>query len=126
MEVRRKPAAKGALMRLGGMAIIWVLMVGTGSAWAAIPTIGDPEAEYDVTYQVNFFETQTLNAVKLADVVTMGSKEFLVIRRLVLKQEVTGFVDLEKVVAIIPQGIPLERTRHPATGPILPESPPQE
>jgi hypothetical protein len=89
--------------------------------WAAHPIV-ESDVEYAVTYEVNFFETETVRPVKLVDVVTLGSKQFLVVEVRGFNKTASAFIDLEHIRVILPlklEGFSIERTRHPKDLPLV-------
>jgi hypothetical protein len=81
-----------------GASLILIASVTIASqpAWAVHP-ITESSVEYAVTYEVSPSETQTVRPVKLVDVVTLGSQQFLVVEvRAGLSTSVSGFIDLDR------------------------------
>ena len=107
----RAPYAYRQVVHRGAvtMAVICaMLMGGAWGAWAAHP-LAEADADYDVVYQVNGV-TYTAKSVKVLDIVTVGSREFLVIERHALNQKVQGHIALNSVVSILPQGMVVKQT----------------
>ena len=69
-------------------------------AWAARPTAFDPDSTYTVTYEAGSTQSTTAEGVKILDVVTIGSKEFLVVE-LGLGTKKRGYINLEAVRTIV-------------------------
>jgi len=80
----------------------------------------DPERTYAITYEVSAFEVQTIKPAHVLGVMTIGTKAFLIID-VGGPQKSLGYVELERVRAILPTPGPfsLERERDPSHGPLI-------
>ena len=88
--------------------IVAVLLMLSAQVMAASPVVGDEETVYDVTYRLNQFEAQTAKGVRIVDVTTIGSKEFLVLQHQAFAQKVHGYIELTSVLSILPSGVVVE------------------
>lgn len=86
---------------------LWLsVVVLSGVGWAeevALKEVAlDPEALYEVTYQVTEYESRTVKPVRALEVVQLGGREFLVIEPTSTPQPTQGFVALDRISAILP------------------------
>jgi hypothetical protein len=90
------------------------------SAQAGVNQFGfDESLHYDIYYAGPYSDTSIVRDVTIKDVKEIGGKTFLVVRAYGFKlNEEDGFILLDSVVAILPQGnftvrdVPSTKTRH--------------
>ena len=62
----------------------------------------NPETYYQIVYEVSEQEAKTISAARVAGVLKIGSREFLIIEPQGLPGIVSGYLDLEHVRSILP------------------------
>jgi len=85
--------------RLLGLWLVGVVLCAAASAQAAVPGI-NPEAEYNVTYQLAMNEVKTASSVKIVDTAELGGRLFLVV--LLPGFRTKAYLDLTSIRTIIP------------------------
>ncbi len=79
------------------------LLAAARPALAAVPAV-ETGKYYDVEYENSNGQFRTIKRVKVVDLVTIGHSEFLVIESSSPTNPVRGFVRMELVKSILPEG----------------------
>ena len=92
MKVMGRKIAVGLLV-LGGLAGM------PRSASAARPPVFDPDLSYSITYELHAGQATTVESAKIRDIVTIGSKEFLLVES-GLADKKRAYINLDAVRVI--------------------------
>lgn len=84
-----------------GLSLIGSWMGMSRVLWAEAFVV-DPDAYYEVTYQLNEMQSRAVKSVKVAGIVKIGDREWLVIEPTNIPQRARGYIALERVSALLP------------------------
>ena len=102
----RNLRSRAQLGSADGLAWLLRFVIVAGSAIASPIVVGanagslDPTTDYRITYQTGANAAQTLESVKITDIVEIGSRNFLVVY--LGGYSFPGYIDLESVRSILP------------------------